>query len=82
MSYRVTSFALVMALHTAARADLGPAAPPARAPADWLADADIAGPSSTYAVVPLPPATAGSVACVLLVAGLRFTRHRRWVTLR
>lgn len=49
--------------------------------ADWLPAAKEAA-VRPAAVVPLPPAVYGSVASVGLMIALRYSRHRRWLTLR
>ena len=45
-------------------------------------DIDMATHAPVSPTVPLPSSVYGSAACVLLMVALRYSRHRRWVTLR
>ena len=67
----VLGFSMVIASAAITQAaDASPAAPDLT---DRLADVPI---------VPLPPAVYGSVASVGLMVALRYSKHRRWITLR
>ena len=83
MSYwKIRSIVLALVLTTASAAG---AREPAVAEEDnWLpssAESPLAAPSAVP-VVPLPPAVYGSAASVGMILFLRYSRHRRWLTLR